>query len=231
MSIGVYIYGDSLMKATMPDQAFRYHFHLAELLPRYVKEGVELVNRAKMGATVRKGRSLVAHDVARGLAANYALVAYGGNDSDFDWAAIADAPEKDHRPHTELSDFRQMLGETVDALRGAEVQPVLMTLPPVDARRYLNFICRGGLNRENILRWLGDEQRIYRYQEAYSDTVAYFAAQRHLPLVDVRRPFLLDRQLPALIASDGIHLTMQGYTKLYDILTGWFRQEVRGAMA
>ena len=230
MSIGVYIYGDSLMKATMPDRAFRYHFHLEELLPRYVKEGVKLVNRAKMGATVRKGRALVEHDVERGLASGYALVAYGGNDSDFDWAAIAAEPEKDHRPHTELSAFRQLLGETVDALRGAGVQPVLMTLPPVDARRYLDFICRNGLSRENILRWLGDEQRIYRYQEAYSDTVAGFAAERRLPLVDVRRSFLLDRQLPRLIAADGIHLTLPGYTKLYDILTGWFRQELKGAV-
>ncbi|MBQ7485218.1 MAG: SGNH/GDSL hydrolase family protein [Oscillospiraceae bacterium] len=229
MSIGVYIYGDSLMKATMPDQSFRYHFHLAELLPRYVKEGIELVNRAKMGATVSKGRALVAHDVERGMAARYALVAYGGNDSDFDWAAIAAEPEKEHHPRTELAEFRRVLGETVDELRGAAVQPVLMTLPPVDAKRYLNFICRSGLDRENILRWLGDEQRIYRYQEAYSDTVADFAAERRLPLVDVRRPFLLDRQLPHLIAEDGIHLTLPGYTKLYDILTGWFRRELQAA--
>lgn len=47
-----------------------------------------MVNRSKMGATISKGESLVQHDLNRGLEADYALVAYGGNDSDYDWAAI-----------------------------------------------------------------------------------------------------------------------------------------------
>lgn len=228
MSCCVYVYGDSLMKATMPDDGFRYHFHMNELKDRYHRDDVVLTNRAKMGATVRKGCALVEQDVARGLEAQYALVAYGGNDSDFDWAAVAAAPEEEHLPHTDLANFRTILGQTVDRLLGAGVQPVLMTLPPVDAERYLSFICRNGLDRFRILRWLGDVQRIYRYQEAYSDTVANFAAQRSVPLVEVRRPFLLDRHLPELIAADGIHLTMPGYVKLYDILTGWLRREIGG---
>lgn len=228
MSFGVYVYGDSLMKATMPDQAFRYHFHLDELRERYHRDGLTLTNRAKMGATVSKGLALVTHDAERGLDARYALVAYGGNDSDFDWAEIAAWPEAEHRPRTELGAFRRLLTQTLEVLRGAGVQPVLMSLPPIDAERYLSFICRNGLNRGNILHWLGDVQRIYRYQEAYSDTVATVAARQDVPLVDVRSSFLLERQLPQLIAADGIHLTMPGYVKLYDILTGWLRRETGG---
>ena len=30
-----YIYGDSLLKATVPDEQFRYHFHLPEVMERY----------------------------------------------------------------------------------------------------------------------------------------------------------------------------------------------------
>ena len=29
-----YIYGDSLLKATVPDEQFRYHFHLPEVMER-----------------------------------------------------------------------------------------------------------------------------------------------------------------------------------------------------
>ena len=81
-----YIYGDSLLKATVPDEQFRYHFHLQEVMDRYAGRRTEVVNRSKMGATIRKGLSLVRHDLDRGLEARYALVSYGGNDSDFDWA-------------------------------------------------------------------------------------------------------------------------------------------------
>ena len=51
---------------------------------------------------------------------------------------------------------------------------------------------------------------------------------RDLPLIDVRRRFLLERQMPGLIAADGIHLTMPGYVILYDFLTGWLRQVIGG---
>lgn len=230
MKCGVYVYGDSLMKATMPDQAFRYHFHIAELRDRYRSDVFTLTNRAKMGATVRKGRSLVEHDLERGLEARYALVAFGGNDSDFDWAAIAAAPEAEHRPRTEPAEFRRELAETAEALQRSGVQPVLMTLPPIDAERYLAFLCRDGLDRAAIMAWLGDVQHIYRFQEAYSDTVADLARDRGLPLVDVRRRFLLERRMPRLIAADGIHLTMPGYVILYDFLAGWFRQQIGGSV-
>ena len=80
-----FIYGDSLLKATMPDADMRYHFHLPEVMAQYPSDRLEVVNRAKMGATVTKGLALVEHDVQRGMDARWALVAYGGNDSDFDW--------------------------------------------------------------------------------------------------------------------------------------------------
>lgn len=80
----VYIYGDSLLKATMPDEGYHYHFHYDEVLQRYPERRTQVVNRSKMGATISKGESLVQHDLDRGLEADYALVAYGGNDSDYE---------------------------------------------------------------------------------------------------------------------------------------------------
>ena len=216
-----YVYGDSLLKATVPDEAMRYHFHLAEVMARYPTERLEVVNRAKMGSTISKGLSLVEHDVQRGMGARWALVAYGGNDSDFDWARIAADPEGEHKPRTELPEFLAKLKRTVAELVQAGVQPVLMTLPPIDGKRYLDYICSSGLSRERILQWLGDEGRIYRHQELYSDTVASFAMSEGLPLIDVRRRFLPLRDLPQMIAADGIHLTMSGYWQLFDALAQW----------
>ena len=63
----IYIYGDSIMKATVPDEDFHYHFHLNQVMQPYEDLPVEIVNRAKMGATVTKGQSLLEHDLERGL--------------------------------------------------------------------------------------------------------------------------------------------------------------------
>ena len=215
-----YVYGDSLLKATMPDETMRYHFHLAEIMAQYPAERLEVVNRAKMGSTISKGLSLVEHDVQRGIDARWALVAYGGNDSDFDWAGVAADPEGEHKPRTELPDFLAKLKQTVTELLRAGVQPVLMTLPPIDGQRYFRFISQktdGG----SVLRWLGDVGRIYRHQELYSDAVAALAFAEGVPLIDVRRQFLPQRDLSGLIAADGIHLTMLGYRQLFDTLAQW----------
>ena len=220
-----YVYGDSLLKATVPDGAMRYHFHLSEVMAQYPTERLEVVNRAKMGSTITKGLSLVEHDVQRGMDARWALVAYGGNDSDFDWASIAADPEGEHKPRTELPEFLAKLKQTVTKLLAAGVQPVLMTLPPIDSVRYFNFISRRS-DGQRILDWLGDVGRIYRHQEMYSDAVAALAMGEGLPLIDVRRQFLPLRDLPRLIAADGIHLTMPGYRQLFDTLADWVREQL-----
>ena len=223
-----YIYGDSLLKATIPDADFRYHFHLPEVMQRYEGRKTEVVNRSKMGATVSKGQALVEHDTQRGLQADYALVAYGGNDSDFDWTAISADPTADHRPRTELPVFVQTMRGILDKLTGQGVQPVLMTLPPIHAKRYFDFICRNGRDEGNILRWLGDVQIIYRHQELYSDAVARLAFETGTPLIPVREEFLDDHKLDSLISPDGIHLTMEGYDRLFDTLARWLRARVAG---
>ena len=114
----VYIYGDSLLKATMPDEGVSLSFPLRRGTARYPERRTQVVNRSKMGATISKGESLVQHDLDRGLEADYALVAYGGNDSDYDWAAIDADPAGNHHPRTELSAFREKLRHTVTMLRG-----------------------------------------------------------------------------------------------------------------
>ena len=218
-----YIYGDSLLKATVPDEQFRYHFHLPEVMERYSGRQSEVVNRSKMGATVRKGQALLEHDLQRGMQADYALIAYGGNDSDFDWDAVQAHPQESHLPRTTLADFKEILLRMIHELRERGVQPVLMTLPPIDAQRYLDFLCREGRSRERIMDWLGDTQRIYRHQELYSDTVARLAYETGTPLIGVREMFLDEKRLLKLIAADGIHLTVEGYGKLFDTLAGWLR--------
>ena len=222
----IYIYGDSLLKATVPDVDFHYHFHINEVMQRYQTKLVEVVNRSKMGATIRKGLSLVRHDLDRGLEARYALVSYGGNDSDYDWAAIDADPGADHRPNTELPVFADTLHETLDALRQGGVQPVMMTLPPIDGERYLSFLCRDNLRRDRILSWLGEPQMIYRHQELYADTAAEIALRENIPLIPVRQAFLCNHRLSQLIAADGIHLTMPGYERLFDTLADWVKKNI-----
>ena len=67
---------------------------------------------------------------------------------------------------------------------------MLMTLPPLDSKRYFKWICKNEKEAEkNILKWLGDVNRIYYWQEQYSKRVEELAAENKVELIDVRRHF------------------------------------------
>jgi len=85
-------------------------------------------------------------------------------------------------------------------------------LPPIDSMRYLNHICRNGINKEAILKWLhGDAQSIARFQELYSLQINSIAKKTGTILIDVRSAFLQRRDYASLICDDGIHPNREGH--------------------
>ena len=209
------IYGDSIMRGTVPDRDFRYQFKFPQFLEKFLQScNATVINRAQFGATISKGLRTVQRDLSRGEPSEYALVEYGGNDCNFDWAAISSAPDGEYCPATDPEEFLVTLEDITSLLQKNGVKPILMTLPPIDAERYLKFICRDGLSYDRILSWLGDVQMIYRYHELYSNNISKFAFENGLPLIDVRSEFLSRHDLQELISEDGIHPSEKGYDLL-----------------
>lgn len=213
----IQIYGDSLMKGVVVDDNYKYRPIARHLLEKMQQDtGVEAVNRAHFGYTAAKGQAVLHRDLEKGMDCRFALLEFGGNDCDHNWAQVAAHPEAEHLPNTPLQTFLDTLKTMAQALTTAGIQPILMTLPPLDAQKYLDFIGRMGSDTASILSWLGDVQMIYRWQEMYSCAIARLASQLNLPLLDVRNRFLSRRDCSSLIARDGIHLTEAGYGLLFD---------------
>ncbi|MCE5235135.1 MAG: SGNH/GDSL hydrolase family protein [Clostridiaceae bacterium] len=211
-AVRVRIYGDSVMKGTILDFGYRYHAVMEEYLKRFKQEyNVEAENRARFGITVDRGASLLKKDIEAGLDCDFALIEFGGNDCNFKWNEVSVYPDRDHRPLTELNVFRQTYSSMIADVQKLGVRPVLMTLPPIDAERYLAFLDRSGNNAENILKWLGDVHSIYRYHEMYSNAVAQIARQTGTLLVDVRAYFLDKMPFRDYVCIDGLHPTNKGY--------------------
>lgn len=122
-------------------------FTFQQYVQQLEQAGLEVCNRAKFGATVDKGRQVMEQDLEKAVTARYALLCFGGNDCDHDWQAVAAAPEAAHQPHTVLSAFLQTLTDMARRLLAAGIQPVFMTLPPIDAERYLREISRRGADQ------------------------------------------------------------------------------------
>jgi lysophospholipase L1-like esterase len=65
------------------------------------------------------------------------------------------------------------------------------------------------------LKWLGDVDMIYRWQEMYNIEVMLLATKMAVPIIDIRSAFLKCNNYRDLICSDGIHPNKEGYDLIY----------------
>ena len=166
----VTLLGDSILKGIqvdLGDRRYRTHNEInVEALESEFQLSIH--NDAHFGATVRKGSRLLDRMLARKLPCDMMVMDFGGNDCDFRWKEIAEDPTGDHQPNVPLPEFVELYREMIRRVRSHGIRPILTNLPPLDSERFFNWWC-GDLDKEAVMRWLGDVGNIYVWQEMLPD--------------------------------------------------------------
>lgn len=205
------IYGDSILRGvTYCEQKGGYRLRNGYRMEKISAQGIDVVNHARMGATITRGLDLLCHHAQECEPGDTVLLEFGGNDCDYEWGEIARDPEGEFLPHTPEAEFVERYRNAVAQVRERGAQVMLATLVPVDADKYLHWITRER-SYDNILRWLGDVSMLYRWQEHYNRIVERLAREVACPLVDLRERFLLSHNYKNLLSYDGIHPTERGH--------------------
>jgi lysophospholipase L1-like esterase len=205
--------GDSISKGVVYDEGKgRYTVldtNYVALVQKKIKGVVRNVSR--FGNTLTRGMGRLGSDIAKNRP-DIVLIEYGGNDCDFDWNEVAANPEIAHEPKTGLLQFEKTLTETITSLKEEAIVPVLMTLPPLDPDRYLEWVSKhDALAEGNILKWLGSVVKIYWWQERYSSSIVTVAEKTDTRWIDIRGAFLRYPDFSKLICRDGIHPNREGH--------------------
>lgn len=205
-------FGDSIGRGVVFDEtAGRYGFtkdNFVQLVCGKFKFAIN--NFSKFGCTITKGLGIIKKKLPT-TNSDFAVVEYGGNDSDFKWAEIAENPDGVHLPNTPLDEFGACFDEIISTIRESGKTPVIVNLPPIDAERYFNWFSRG-INGDNILKWLGgDKQHIYRFHEMYNMRACTTAAREKVLLIDIRSALLARKNYRDFLCEDGIHLNVEGH--------------------
>lgn len=202
----VTLLGDSILKGIQVDLGSRRYHSQNEMNVGALESEFQLSvrNDAHFGATVRKGSRLLDRILERKLPCDLLVMDFGGNDCDFRWKEIAENPDGEHQPNVPLPEFVEQYREMIRRIRSHGIRPILTNLPPLDSGRFFNWWC-GDLDREAVLRWLGDVGNIYAWQERYSRAVERLAREENVPLVDVRGAFLDHGHLEQALCADGTH--------------------------
>ena len=207
------IFGDSMIKGvTYNGQS--YHLCQEHDFDTLRAQGVTVENNAKMGATIDAGLKQLDRKLGSCDGDTTVLFCFGGNDCDFDWQAVSDHPEEAHLPKIPAEQFLENYRALMDLVRQTASRVWISSLVPLEAHRFLDHVSQGR-SRENILTWLGDTDRIFRWQEYYNDLVCKLARELSCPLLELRPEFLKHPAFPALLSMDGIHPTQKGHDVIH----------------
>ena len=178
----------------------------------------QIVNRAQMGSTVSRLERSISRAVRELSDPEFDTVflSYGGNDSDFDWQAVSDAPENTHTCRTPYDVFIREYTKGIDQLKASDKQVFLLSLPPIDARKYFRFITRGK-NAEAVLGWLqGDVSMLTHWHEMYNLAVFKIGKLVGTTILDITSCFLARPNYEGFLCADGIHPNAQGHQLIAD---------------
>ncbi len=205
--------GDSISKGVVYDETKSRYRVLEEnyvaLLQSRLKGIVR--NTAKFGNTLINGIGKLKNDILS-QDPDIVLIEYGGNDCDFNWNEIAGDPGAEHLPKTDYHLFEKKLREAVDFVKERGIAPVLMTLPPLNAEKYLKWISQDNpLAEAHILQWLGSVTKIYWWQERYNSIIIKVAAETRTRWIDIRGAFLQYPDFTKFLCLDGIHPNQAGH--------------------
>ena len=168
-------------------------------------------NLARMGNTVQRGVANLDRYLKEINEGDTVVLEFGGNDCNFDWKAVSAAPEEQHLPSVSLKDFRDLYKRLIEYIRSIGARPVLLSLPVLLPQRFFDFVSRG-LNRENILKWLGgDVNTISNWHEQYNQEVFKLGTELNVPVIDISTVFLDRRSLGDCYCIDGMHPNEKGH--------------------
>jgi len=151
---------------------------------------------------------------------NIAVIALGGNDSDFDWKEVAISPTSEHKNKTPLSQFKIILQNMITRLQENNVLVVVSTIAPILPQQYFDNHISKLADGNEVLKFLNyDLTNIQREQEAYNIAILDIAQKNKCKVIDTRSAFLMTRDILSLYCEDGIHPNELGHEYLFKTIT------------
>lgn len=220
----IIVSGDSISRGIVYDEKKNKYMVLKNNYISILQEKLNgvIFNTARFGNTIIRGFNRLRKDLPK-YSPDIAVIEYGGNDCDFNWHEVAVAPDNEHLPNTDFQGFQNQLREIINFLKNNSITSVVMTLPPLNAERYLKWISDNNpLIENNILKWLGSVTKLYWWQERYSSAIRKVAEECNIKCIDIREAFLQYADYTKFLCLDGIHPNEAGHKiiaeKIFDFV-------------
>lgn len=217
--MSVCVFGDSVAKGVVYDEVKKkYKFLKDSFVNLFSKEEkIEVKNYAKFGCTVIKGEEILNKNIDKLKEYEYVILEFGGNDCNFNWEEISKNPNRNHSPQVPVDIFKEKYREIIKIVKEQGCKPILLSLPPLSADRFFNWVSQG-LSKENIMKFLGNKEYIYRWHEMYNSNIFDLAQEEKVEILDIRKVFLPYRNYEDFLCIDGMHPNEKGHKLINNAL-------------
>lgn len=225
------LFGDSIAKGivslngnikTIDDNA-------ASLVAKHFDK--EIINVSRYGQTVKRlyDKKIVDQFIGKvHEEEKYAILALGGNDSDFDWKKVGIDPLFDHPPKTPIEEFKEIYEKLISKLKRQGYIVVIATVFPIDSKRYFRNVISKVADPREVIKFLkGEVEQIAKFQESYNAEVVKLAKKHDCPILDIRSKFLEIPKYLDYMCSDGVHPNEKGYEMISNIIIGEIKKAKR----
>lgn len=215
-------FGDSIMKGVVAEyksadrRAMKYEIcpeNFVEKCSRILSR--KIFNFSRFGSNIAAGKKYLERNLDKICPGDYVVLEFGGNDSNMDWKAVSDNAYAEHLPQTTLHDFRRIYNSIIEEILSLGAVPVLMSLPPIDAHKFFDYISIGN-NSDNIRAYLGGRvQYIADWHEKYNLEVFKIAAAKKIHVIDITTAFLDHNNYTDYLCDDGMHPNEAGHKLIF----------------
>ena len=217
--MAICVLGDSVVKGIVYDEAKSKYVYLKNSFINILgrKADADITNYARFGCTITKGAEILNRHIDKLSLFSHTFLEFGGNDCDLKWDEISNSPRGIHLPQVPLPQFEEIYVKIINLIKAAGSLPAIMTLPPLDPEKFLNWVSKG-LNRENIIKYLGDAKAIYKWHESYNTVVENISEKCAVRLLDIRGVFLRQNTYTDYLCIDGMHPNAKGHALIAGFL-------------
>lgn len=218
--MNICVLGDSVARGIVYDEIKHKYSSTKNSFSKIIsnEKHLKIKNLAKFGCTVKKGSEILSNKFTSLSEYSYTFLEFGGNDCDFIWPEIADNPSKVHLSNVPTDKFQEYYEAMIKKIKELGSTPVILTLPPIDSKRFFNWSSKG-LNKKNIMEFLGnDVDFIYRWHETYNKAIINLATKTNTPIIDIRKAFLSSEDYSNYLCIDGIHPNEKGHKLIADTI-------------
>ena len=208
-----YMFGDSLMRGVMPDEAWNYHSSDAiGFEAMQAQYNMKFLNFAMPTFTSERVKMWLTQIMSSHLVPDVAFLECGGNDCDYNWKSICEGRcDYEHRHRVAPQDFKKNYEDMIHLLqeKGAAVTAVIA--PPIAIEVYLSHLLKSGADKDIMSEYVNSVQQMQDEYAGYGDIMRDTAKENGCEILSLRESFLALGNMKAYYSKDGMHTNEAGY--------------------